>query len=67
MFNSSSAKAFGRGLSYHAGAGIGEAVRSATALGTTALLVLGVQSLSTRLEQNRLRRELDTLLKNGNK
>ena len=63
MFKTSAAKAFGRGLSYHAGAGIGEAIRGVTTLGATALVVLGIQNLSTRLEHRQLQKDLNNILK----
>ena len=62
MFTSA-AKSFGRGLSYHAGAGVGEAIRSITTLGASAAVVLGIQYASERFQHNKLQNELNDLLK----
>lgn len=63
MFNSA-AKAFGRGLSYHAGAGVGEAFRGLTTIGASAILVLGIQHVSERYNHTKLQNNLNDLLKN---
>ena len=58
----SSAKAFGRGFSYHAGAGIGEAVRSLTTMGATAAILIGIKYVTTRMNHAQLQKDLDNLL-----
>lgn len=60
----SAAKAFGRGLSYHAGAGVGEAIRSITTLGASAAVILGIQYASERLQHTKLQNDLNNILKN---
>ena len=62
MFNSA-AKAFGRGLSYHAGAGVGEAIRSVTTLGASAAVVIGIQYATQRFQHAKLQNDLNNLLK----
>ena len=62
MFNSA-AKAFGRGLSYHAGAGVGEAIRSVTTLGASAAVVIGIQYATQRFQHVKLQNDLNNLLK----
>lgn len=58
-----SAKAFTRGLTYHAGAGIGEAVRIITTTGTVAAIALAANAITTKVNHKKLNDELMELLK----
>ena len=63
MSKNKSAKAFTRGLTYHAGAGIGEAVRLLTTTGTVAAIAYITSKVTHEVKLNAIKKDVSSILK----